>query len=199
MSLWKRITGVEKTTGVTTNVNVETYEGTTSLLTTPGQHANFAIHLDAQGIAAEQGFMLIDLSDTTNWPHTNTGHIDIEYINIQVDGSTAYRGDVRIGWLENVDATNGDLNVLHTWHFDQAAGVLVDSLSFGQAGHFHAETDNWFGPTEANETLWQTDVNLQGPDGNTSYPSGDGDLVMKVERTAGTVDVSMLVGYSTES
>jgi hypothetical protein len=199
MSLWKRITGVEKTAGTNDNVSVETHEGTTSILTVPGEHKNFAVHLDAQGVATATGFMLVDLSDTTNWPHVNTGHVDLEYINIQINPSTSYRGDINVGWLENVNTNYGDLKVLYTWHFDQASSILVDQLNFGVAGGFHAESDRWFGFSDATSVLWQTDVNIQGPDGATSYPSGDGDFVLRVGRTAGDVDVSILVGYTTEA
>lgn len=59
------------------------------------------------------------------------------------------------------------------------------------------ETNHWFGPTTADSTLFQTDVNLLGPDGNISFPSGAGDLVVIVERTAGAVDVSITLGYET--
>ena len=44
-------------------------------------------------------------------------------------------------------------------------------------------------------SVFQTDVNLDGPDGNNSFPSGNGDLVMLVEVSAGTVDVSITLGY----
>ncbi|KKM11737.1 hypothetical protein LCGC14_1720660 [marine sediment metagenome] len=50
-----------------------------------------------------------------------------------------------------------------------------------------------------NSTLFQTDVNLGGPDdpSTTTYPSGNGDLVMLIEQTAGAVDVSVTMIYET--
>jgi len=65
--------------------------------------------------------------------------------------------------------------------------------SFG----FGLETDEWFGPTAANDTTWQTDVNLVGPNGGTSYPSGNGDFVMKLLSSAGAADISVTVTYTT--
>jgi len=60
-------------------------------------------------------------------------------------------------------------------------------------------TDQWFGPTTANDATWQTDVDLTGPDGAVAYPSGDGDLVMKITRTASQTDVSVTILYTTQA
>jgi len=61
----------------------------------------------------------------------------------------------------------------------------------------YIDPSNFFGPITANDTTWQTDVNLQGPDGNTSFPSGNGDMVMLITQTAGDISVSLTVGYRT--
>jgi hypothetical protein len=164
----------------------------------PGHHKLPIAHIDLQNIGTETGAMIIDLSDTTNWPHEDTGHIDLEFLNISINPATNYEGDIKVGFLSNVDATNGDLNVIFTWHLDRASLPIVDTLFFGQGGHMELQLERWFGPTESDETLWQTDTNLVGPDGNTSYPSGDGDFVVKIEQTAGAVDVGITVGYHGE-
>ena len=46
---------------------------------------------------------------------------------------------------------------------------------------------------------WQTDVNLAGTDGNTSFPSGNGDLVMLVTATTSDVAVGLTIGYRTHA
>ncbi len=183
----------------TTEVDVENFEGVGSLKVVPGEHRTLYVHSNLEAIAATTGFMLVDLSDITNWPHTGIAHIDIESVTVQINPITAFRGDVELGYLSDVDADNGDFNVIFTWHFDQNADTVFQRLDFGALGHFHANatTPQWFGPVTANDAIWQTDVNLLGPDGNTSYPSGNGDLVLKITRSAGTVDASILVGYHT--
>ena len=43
-------------------------------------------------------------------------------------------------------------------------------------------------------------MNLEGPDGNSSYPSGDGDVVMIISGANtgnGAVNVSVTIGYET--
>ena len=152
------------------------------------------VHLDTQSVAAQTAFMLIDLSDTTNWAHSLTGHINIEYMVIEVDPDGSYFGEVKIGFLTNVDGTDGDFNQILDIDLVKKSDLIVETIDFGSHG-FDCETDHHFGPITANSTLFQTDVNLEGPDGTTSFPSGNGDLVMLIERSAGQVDVSITLGY----
>lgn len=180
------------------DVSTTTNEGVTSLNITPGPVDTEIVHIDAENISAEEAFMVIDLSDTTNWPHTNTGHIDILWIVINIDPDTTYAGDISLGFLTSVDATNGDFNGIAEIHLDKKTDPFSLAVPVGQFG-LSLETAHWFGPTTANSTLFQTDVNLQGPDDATSYPSGAGDLVMIVGQTAGAVSVGLTIGYVTKT
>lgn len=179
-------------------VTTETVEGQTSAHFIPGHVDIEVVHLDIDDIALATDFMLVDLSDTTNWPHTTTGHIDIAYIIINVSPSTAFAGDLEIGFLSAVDATNGDFHGIAEWHLDQKVDQFTDTINFG-AFELSCELAHWFGPTTANDTAFQTDVNLQGPDGATSYPSGAGDLVVRVSRTAGNMSAGITIGYRTHA
>lgn len=140
--------------------------------------------------------MLVDLSDTTNWHHTETDHIIVEELIFNVNPTSQFVGLVEVGYLTNVDATGGDFYILYTLHEDKSANELVQTLDFRGIG-LPMQDDHFFGPSSDADALFQTDVNLQGPDGNTSYPSGNGDLVMKVTRTNGNVDISIMVLYVT--
>ena len=178
------------------SISTVTNEGITSLSQVPGNFDVEVIHLDAEDISTTTGFMLVDLSDTTNWPHTDTGHIDILFIIISTDPTTNFSGDIELGFLSNVDGTNGDLNEVIELHLEKKPEPDIFEINYGSFG-VALETDHLFGPITANDTIWQTDVNLQGPDGNTSFPSGNGDLVMKITRSAGDISVSITVGYRT--
>jgi len=179
-------------------VDLKTNEGETSLLVFPGSADIEFVHIDAEDIVTETALMIIDLSDTTNWPHTNTGHIDILFIAGNIAPDATYAGDIRMGFLTNVDATNGDFNGVSEIHMDKKTNQNVFTL-FIPFGGISLETDHWFGPTTANSTLFQTDVDLLGPDANTSYPSGNGDFVMIIGRTAGEVSIGLTVGYVTRA
>lgn len=182
-----------------------TYKPSGDLVTKDGRRSRFVaagftdtqtIHADFQNITAQTAFMLIDISDTTNWPHTNTAEINIEYILIEIDPDANYAGEVKIGFLSSVDGTDGDFNQLLDVDMVRKSDLLVENLNFGSHG-IHCTTDHHFGPVIANSTLFQTDVNLEGPDNATSYPSGNADLVLLVEASAGAVDISLIVGYET--
>ena len=173
------------------------HEGTVSIPVTEAHREQFYIHLDAENIGAATGFMLIDLSDTTNWPHTNTGHIVLQTLSVDINADTSYRGDISLGFLSDVDGTNGDLNEITTFHYTQGAPDLSEQRDY--RGGINLQVADWFGPTTSDSTVWQTDVDLQGPDGATSYPSGDGDFVLFVSRTAGNVDVGITALYETEA
>jgi len=184
------------TVTITPPVTLVTNEGVTSWSTVPGNFDVEVIHIDAEDVAATTGFMLIDLSDTTNWPHTDTGHIDILFMILTTDPSATFSGDIQLGFLTNVGATDGDFNEIFELHMEKKPEPEVVEINYGAFG-VALETDHFFGPITANDTIWQTDVNLQGPDGNTSFPSGNGDLVLLVTRTASDISVSVTIGYKT--
>lgn len=171
-------------------------DGKTSLFVVSGFTDTDTVHLDTGSIGAQTAFMLIDLSDTSNWKHTETGHINLEYILVEVDPDNSFFGEIKIGFLTNVDADNGDFNQIMDVDMARKSDLLVEQLHFGSHG-FDCTTRHHFGPIIANSLLFRTGLNIEGPDGATSYPSGDGDLVMLVEWTAGAVDVSVTLGYET--
>ncbi len=172
-----------------------TKDSITSQYVVQGHATTFTMHADFLNIQTETAFMLVNLSDTTNWKHTLTGHLYVLYLHIGVDPDSNYLGNVECGFLTNVDGTDGDFNRFIEVDMHRKSDVLVANFYFGDGG-FDCETDHHFGPITANTTLLQTDVNLTGPNASTT-PAGDGDLCMVVGRSAGTVDVAVTVGYIT--
>lgn len=154
------------------------------------------VHLDTGSVGAQTAFMLIDLSDTTNWKHTNTDHIIIRHLLIEVDPDSTYLGEIKVGFLDNVDATNGEFHQIIDFDMAKKSDLAIEDLVF--SGGFHCQAATHFGP-HVTSTLFQTDVDLGGPDdpSTITYPSGDGDLVLLVERSAGAVDVSITIIYET--
>lgn len=173
-----------------------TKDGKTSQFVVLGFTDTDTVHLDTGSVTTQKAFMLVDLSDTVNWKHTNTGHINLEYINIVVDPDSSFVGEIKFGFLTNVGVDNGDFNQIHDIDMRRKSDLLVDDIAFGSHG-FDCTTVHHFGPITANSLLFQTDVDLQGPNGATSFPSGNGDLVMLIELSAGSVNVSVLLGYDT--
>ena len=179
------------------NITTITKDGVTSLYTVSGFTDTFTVHIDVQDIASQTAYMLIDLSDTTNWAHTLTGHIILEYIILEIDPASTHVGETRIGFLSDVDASNGDFNQIIDIDMKKKSDLLVELINFGSHG-MDLETTKHFGPVTANSALFQTSgANILGPDGTTTHPSGAGDLVMIVESATAQVDVSITLGYET--
>ena len=177
--------------------NIVTIHGRNSQYTVLGFADAQSVHLDTGSVATQTAFMLVDISDTTNWKHTNTDHLIIDHILIEVDPDSSFLGEIKVGFLTNVGATDGDFNQIIDFDMVKKSDLAIEDLTFG--GGFHCQTTTHFGPVMADSTLFQTDVNLGGPDdpSTLTYPSGNGDLVMIVERSAGTVYVSITMIYET--
>ena len=182
------------------------YKPVGDIVTTNGRNSQYivngfadtqTVHLDTGAVAAQTAFMLIDISDTTNWKHTNTGHIHINHILIEVDPDASYLGEIKVGFLSVVGTTSGDFNQIIDFDMAKKSDLAIEDLNFG--GGFNCEAATHFGPILADSTLFQTDVNLGGPDdpSTLTYPSGAGDLALLVEVAAGTVDVSITMVYET--
>lgn len=187
--------------GVYRNTGVVNKYGRTSTFVAFGYSDTQTIHLDVGTSSTLIAYMLIDLSNTAVWKHTNTGEIIIEYIIIEVDPDTNFVGEIKIGFLTNVDATNGDFNQIIDVDMARKADIFSEVIDFGSHG-LHCSTSSHFGPMIANSTLFQTDVNLGGPDdpSTITYPSGNGDLVMIIDGDGtNTVDVSITIGYETST
>jgi hypothetical protein len=171
--------------------------GITSSYTVSGFIDNNTVTFSTSTNSTLIGYMIIDLSDTTNWPHTKTGAIVLDSIEIQVDPETNFRGEIKVGYLSNVDATNGDFNTVINVSMNRKSDIFEKSMVFGANG-VHCQNSQHFGPVIANSTLFQTDTNLTGPDGAASYPAGNGDFCLIVDGNGtDTVDVDILVGYRT--
>ena len=179
--------------------DLTTRDGLTSQNVIMGFAATQTVHLDTGSVAAQTAFMLVDISDTANWKHVSTNSIVIRHILIEVDPDASYLGEIKVGFLTGVTATNGDFNQILDFDMAKKSDLAIEDLTF--TGGFHCEAATHFGPILVDSILFQTDVNLGGPDapGTPTYPSGNGDLVMLVEVSAGTVDVSVTLIYETEA
>jgi len=166
-----------------------------SIYTVEGFADTQTVHLDSGSIDTETAFIVIDISDTTNWKHTLTDHIVLHAVTLQVDPDATFLGDIKLGFLTNVDETNGDFNQIIDIGLAKKSDLIVQSLGF--TGGFHLQTSTHFGPITANSTLFQNDVSLAGPNGATSFPSGPGDLALIIGRSAGAVNVSVTIIYET--
>lgn len=61
----------------------------------------------------------VDLSDTTNWPHTSTGRIDISVLYLNIDKAGSARGTVALGVITRIDGTSADVSFVGGHSFIQ--------------------------------------------------------------------------------
>lgn len=175
----------------------------------------FTVNLGAEAIDTSTGYILVDLSDTTNFPHTKTNSLNLLGLHMDAEKKSDGVFDFWIGVIYEVDATNGSVQWLDVLHFEHIAAnatettdrmvvsrdytlggavphginCQVNSLGTGLTGFVGNQK-------QADSTTWQTDVDMVNP-ANTTNHSGAGDLVLWVEEVTngGSVDFSFTVTY----
>jgi hypothetical protein len=168
------------------------------------QHAHpdsSILHFDV-ALAASTNFTLIDISDTTNYPHVNTGSVHLEWLKIAVDATAAANYEVELGFLENVDATNSDIYIFNHIIGTRTAGQVKEIFqNFYPNGGRLTSSKLVTHDIRLNNATFQTDVNQKTTlDPSTAdTPSGDGDLIVIVDINAGEVDLSIDCGYHSHS
>lgn len=136
--------------------------------------------------------VIIDLSDTSGWPHKDTGELNIDYYRFDIDRVATSSTSIKLGVLNYVNSSTGSvtwfaiygssLNVSNTSQLTQTnflpasikcrvnTGLTPDTTGFTP---FIFSNDKTSG-----STLFQTDVVLPSPNGNI-FP-GVGDIILQV-------------------
>jgi len=58
--------------------------------------------------------IIIDLSDTTNWPHSDEGEIQVNWLRVSVDKLAASSATVKIGVVNFVNSSTGSVTWFHS-------------------------------------------------------------------------------------
>lgn len=177
-------------------VNTISQEGIVSLRTAPGLDNDFHVSLDTGATSAATGFILIDLSDTASFPHTNTGHVIITWEKISISPSTAFRGSVCVGVLTDSGIVSSDIDLLNNFEFTQAAPNNVNVFHEYNGHHFSSKSDRYLVDGLTDDQIFTTGGALAIPGPGTAAPA-IGDIILKITRSAGTVDVTYSLGYRT--
>jgi hypothetical protein len=161
--------------------------------------SNGFIHFE-KDMSASEDLILIDISDTTNYPHIDTSYIHLENIRIHTDSSASADYTLEIGFLDDVDADNGNfyslIDVDGTKTTGQRKEIFLNLYPNGPRCQTSSIATS---EKSLNDTAFQTDVNLASTldPGTTDTPSGDGDFVLRVTVNAGTVIVGVELSYHT--
>jgi len=129
-------------------------------------HIDVVTHAHAEGghvhfkksISVTADFIIIDLSDTTNYPHDNTSWVHTSNMIMGIDASSDADYLVQLGFLENVDGTNGDFHGIFDVSGSRKTGVNKD-IHITQAPEApKMRSESILGPSMDDQTAFQTDV-----------------------------------------
>ena len=154
--------------------------------------ANVRAVLVRQSISATAYAALIDLSDTTNFPHENTARIDLSWLKVVLELASNSVGTVKLGVITRVDGTNGDVSWLFVVPFTKSGTRRILSinnfapsqLKLGVTGGAldYAVTND----TSTNVAAINTGTTLDSPRGTSTVTPAVGDVVIGYTHTSGS-------------
>jgi hypothetical protein len=161
-----------------------------------GHTDSSTVRLDVTGLTADTRYVLVDLSDTSGWPHSHTGYVHLDNVSIDVDPDNSAAYTIHLAYLSEIDGTDAQRHDVESWSGKRkAAQVIRDYRSYDPNGP-HCLPARTLTPV-VTDTGFNTGVSLATPNGNVT--PADGDLVLFVEVDAGTIDLSIRVGYHTHA
>lgn len=99
--------------GTTTYSNVLTTSNNELLTNTLAGNRKSRACYSASGVSADVYAVMVDLSDTTNYPHNQTGSINIDHFTVSVNFTTGTaQAGVKLGVITRIDETNADIYYL---------------------------------------------------------------------------------------
>lgn len=166
----------------------------------------FSLRYSTTGISASTSTILVDLSNTTNFPHKNTGGINLVALRLAISKVAASSGTVQIGVLYRVNASTGDVQWIYSYDLSKsAAGTeIVDQLELnGFFKRLRVDGNGNFpyfigNDSSIGSTTFQTDVPLLTPYGTYVSPSR-GDIVMSFTASGvNPVNITVDLLYNSE-
>ena len=156
------------------------------------------------GVSAVSYSVLIDLSDTQQWPHQYTGRIDLSSVYLQADRDATGTGRIRVGVITSITNTNADI-------------TYFSGLSFQKSDQRHLERDRHFTPSQMkcgvsagkvtrmltsgreSTTAVKANVSISSPLGPASVLPAKGDIVVQWDWVAGSYDGTVAAFYHSEA
>lgn len=158
----------------------------------------FVVSYEVTAVEAKTGYVLIDLSNATNYPHTEVNEIHVDWLSFSMLGDATCEGHVHIGFISVIDATKGTMISFVCKPADKGARTAFVSRQYNPSA-VRCKTAAVLaggGMKIVDDTTFQNDVALAGT--YEAVIPAVGDLVMLIDRVAGTFDtVSVAIGYHT--
>jgi len=125
---------------------------------------------------ADKAILLVDLSAATaaEWPHIAGTKVILHKFDIEVDIGS-YEGQLLLGYVKEVDGTNGTIYIIKEWDYVQ--GDFVDRFCFGDRPWICSPNNQKY-PVSSDYTALQDDA-AYGAGVNATLPNAAvGDLVL---------------------
>jgi len=162
-------------------------------------HDGTSIAFSAAGVAATTGYVLVDLSDSTNYPHTETGRVDIDWIIMDYLGDSTCVGSIEVGFIASITSSNADWHSLAKAHLDKKEIERPIQINFNPQHIVCSTTEHLSGGTmfHNDDTTFQDDTALAATYATVAPAAGD--LICKVTLSAGSVGFAITIGYHTQA
>lgn len=167
-----------------------TSDGELATTVTERERNNF-VRYKENGINSTRYCVLVDLSDTINFPHDQTGRIDVSCLSDQIDKPANAQGSIAVGVIAAINGT-------------QATIFYASGIFFDNSSDTHLTRDRNFSPSQMKlgvsggkltrgitndsetTTAVNTGVTLSSPRGSNTVTPAVGDVVIKFTHTAGS-------------
>jgi hypothetical protein len=182
------VVGYESVDGTYDNVQI-TKQG--ELLTnTLASNKSVSSLYDIQGVTSDTYAILVDLSDTTNFPHGDTGGLCIDAYSITAELASNSVGQIKVGVITRIDGTDADISwlgvapftVSATRRFNQSLNVQPGCINCMVTGGNLAGAIT--SDSSASVTAVNTGITLGSPNG--SITPGLGDIIAIFDHTSGS-------------
>lgn len=175
----------------------------------------YTVCLSKEAVAASTWYILLDLSDTTNYDH-KSGLTSFNILSLDISAEKGSDGvyDIWVGPVLENDGTNGTAQWIACWHMEASGNPtdstdrLIDHIDRTCSGVnpkgvdcsvVSGATPYISGGASGDQTALKNDAaNLASAAGGSSLSAVAGDIVVWVEEVsdAGTIDLFLTVQYT---
>ena len=194
------IVGTEFFSGSTSYPVKVTSDGELAVTSTERERNNLC-HFAKNGLTATTYYVLVDLSDTTNFPHDSTGRIDFSLIKAEIEKSNANEDiTIKIGLLTRVDGTDGDVSWLWGLSSDRSdAKFIEETINYAPSQLKFAVGRFITNDLSANVAAINTGAALESPRGAATVTPAVGDVILGVIIGTATADIDLEILYHSEA
>lgn len=163
-----------------------------------------ACYYETTGVTVDTAYLLVDLSDSTNWPHSATNEVILKAISTQGTVSGAHQWHLTIGVVIENDATDGTAVWVDGERLVSLSGIFIPPQRTYASGGMNlrvASSALTYAVANGHSELtsWQNDTAISATVGTTGTVAAGDVVILADEITDGsTLGFSICVDYDTE-